>query len=148
MMTMARGLRVRGLLPTMTSARAPERLVRLAGVHAATDDSAREAGSRPAHAPACGRYHRSIPRHAMADRSQPREVFMQVIAICSPSRPDWRWRIVDYLGQSVEESDLIFASIEGAVAAGKERLDAMALRDTPMPARAPLRTRWTSARRP
>lgn len=29
---------------------------------------------------------------------------MQVIAFATPARADWRWRIVDYAGGTVEES--------------------------------------------
>jgi hypothetical protein len=29
---------------------------------------------------------------------------MNVIAISTPGQPDWRWRIVDYRGGTVEES--------------------------------------------
>ena len=50
---------------------------------------------------------------------------MQVVAISSPRHPEWHWRIVNYAGEIVEESQIGFASISAAVAAGKERLTSM-----------------------
>ena len=47
---------------------------------------------------------------------------MQVIAFSTPSYPDWRWRIVNYAGEMVEESMRAFPSIESAVAEGSQRL--------------------------
>lgn len=47
---------------------------------------------------------------------------MQVAAISTPRSPEWRWRISDYSGTTVEESAMTFASIAAAVAAGRERL--------------------------
>jgi hypothetical protein len=47
---------------------------------------------------------------------------MQVIAFATPTRPEWRWRIVDYAGDTIEESSNVFASIAAAVTAGAERL--------------------------
>jgi hypothetical protein len=29
---------------------------------------------------------------------------VQVLAFCTPQRPDWRWRIVDYEGGTVEDA--------------------------------------------
>ena len=50
---------------------------------------------------------------------------MQVAAISTPRSPEWRWRISDYAGTTVEESAGTFASIAAAVAAGRERLMSM-----------------------
>jgi hypothetical protein len=50
---------------------------------------------------------------------------MQVVAISSPRHPEWHWRIMNYAGEIVEESQTGFASISAAVAAGKERLTSM-----------------------
>jgi hypothetical protein len=50
---------------------------------------------------------------------------MQVIAIATPTRPDWRWRIVDYAGEMVEESSEVFPTIAAAVGAGAQRLQKM-----------------------
>lgn len=47
---------------------------------------------------------------------------MQVIAVATPASPDWRWRIVDYAGEMVEESYNAFPTIAAAVHAGAERL--------------------------
>ncbi|MGH7279385.1 MAG: hypothetical protein ACREJG_11955 [Candidatus Rokuibacteriota bacterium] len=47
---------------------------------------------------------------------------MQVIAFKTPSYPDWRWRIVNYAGEMVEESSQTFPSIGSAVADGTRRM--------------------------
>jgi hypothetical protein len=47
---------------------------------------------------------------------------MNVFAFSTPSRPEWRWRIVDYSGGMVEESFETFASIASAVSDGARRL--------------------------
>jgi hypothetical protein len=47
---------------------------------------------------------------------------VQVIAVTTPSRPDWRWRIVNYAGEVVQESYHAFPTIGEAVAAGARRL--------------------------
>ena len=61
---------------------------------------------------------------------------MQVIAVATPARPDWRWRIVNYAGEKVEESSRLFPTIAAAVAAGTERLhelDTVDLSERPSP---------------
>ena len=58
---------------------------------------------------------------------------MQVTAISTPRHPEWRWRISDYAGTTVEESEVTFASIAAAVAAGRERLLTMTEPDRPEP---------------
>jgi hypothetical protein len=63
---------------------------------------------------------------------------MQVGAVSTPQQPDWRWRIVNYAGEIIEESRGTFATIALAVANGTEylrRLDA----DVSVP-RAPYRS--------
>jgi hypothetical protein len=55
---------------------------------------------------------------------------MQVIAFSTPRSPDWRWRIVDYAGDMIEESYQTFASIEIAVADGNRRLREVDDRDS------------------
>jgi hypothetical protein len=50
---------------------------------------------------------------------------MNVVAFSTPLRPNWRWRIVDYAGESVEESEASFPTISSAVAAGAKRLEHM-----------------------
>lgn len=47
---------------------------------------------------------------------------MQVVAFSSPAHPGWRWRIVNYAGEMVEESYESFSSIATAVADGTQRL--------------------------
>ena len=47
---------------------------------------------------------------------------MQVLAFSTPSRPDWRWRIVNYDGHMIEESYVTFPSIQVAVSEGSRRL--------------------------
>ena len=54
---------------------------------------------------------------------------MNVVAICTPPSAAWRWRIVDYSGQMIEESYTTFPSIESAVAEGVQRLHARDDRD-------------------
>ena len=50
-------------------------------------------------------------------------------AFATPTWPDWRWRIVDYAGEIVEESSQSFPSIAVAVAFGKQRLEELNIRD-------------------
>lgn len=50
---------------------------------------------------------------------------MQVIAFSTPALPEWRWRIVNYAGEMIEESQGAFPSIESAVAEGSQRLREM-----------------------
>ncbi|HEU4369617.1 MAG TPA: hypothetical protein VFV05_15465 [Methylomirabilota bacterium] len=66
---------------------------------------------------------------------------MNVLAFSSPRTPDWRWRIVDAGGETLEESSTSFATIAEAMAAGTERLQVRTERDRPPPARAPWRRR-------
>jgi hypothetical protein len=47
---------------------------------------------------------------------------MQVLAFSTPRNPDWRWRIVNYAGEMIEESHGTFPTISAAVAAGARRL--------------------------
>lgn len=47
---------------------------------------------------------------------------MDVIAFSTPESPDWRWRIVNYAGEMIEESSRVFPSIGAAVAEGARRL--------------------------
>jgi hypothetical protein len=48
---------------------------------------------------------------------------MQVTAFSTPARPDWRWRIVNYAGEMVEESYQTFPSISTAVTEGTRRMN-------------------------
>ena len=54
---------------------------------------------------------------------------MQVVAISSPTHPEWRWRILDYNGAVLEESRERFATISAAVAAGTDQLVRMSVTD-------------------
>jgi hypothetical protein len=54
---------------------------------------------------------------------------MQVVAFSTPSRPDWRWRIVSFAGEMVEESFETFPSIATAVAEGTRRMNELGVRD-------------------
>jgi len=54
---------------------------------------------------------------------------VNVLAFSTPHESQWRWRIVDYGGVTVEESSLRFSTIAEAVAAGTERLTQQADRD-------------------
>jgi hypothetical protein len=63
---------------------------------------------------------------------------VNVVAFCSPRRPEWRWRIVDQTGDVLEESSTSFATIAEATAAGTEQLERRRERDRPAPARVPL----------
>ena len=50
---------------------------------------------------------------------------MQVAAFSTPSSGGWRWRIVDYAGEIVEQSHEPFPTIAAAVANGAKRLAQM-----------------------
>lgn len=55
---------------------------------------------------------------------------MQVLAFSSPRHPDWRWRIINYAGETIEESPQAFATIAAAVAEGTKRLQTLDIVDT------------------
>jgi hypothetical protein len=71
---------------------------------------------------------------------------MQVIAFSTPSYPEWRWRILDYTGQMVEESRAVFPSIAMAVADGTRRLRQRSDDETAVPGY-PVRGRSHQGRR-
>jgi hypothetical protein len=50
---------------------------------------------------------------------------VNVVAFSTPLRPTWQWRIVNYAGEIVEESETSFPSLGTAVAAGAKRLENM-----------------------
>jgi len=58
---------------------------------------------------------------------------VNVLAFSTPRTSDWRWRIVDYSGVTLEESQATFSTIAEAVAAGTERLQQHTDRDRPRP---------------
>ena len=61
---------------------------------------------------------------------------MQVTAFSTPTRPDWRWRIVNYAGETIEESRDVFPTIAAAVARGTEHLTRLNVVDRSAPVRA------------
>jgi len=58
---------------------------------------------------------------------------MQVTAFSTPAVPDWRWRIVNYAGEILEESHDSFSTIAAAVASGTERLVSLNIVDRSAP---------------
>ncbi|MBI2160413.1 MAG: hypothetical protein HYU25_08570 [Candidatus Rokubacteria bacterium] len=60
---------------------------------------------------------------------------MQVTAFSTPAHPEWRWRIVNYAGEMVEESRETFPTIAAAVARGTRRLIEMNVVDRSEPVR-------------
>jgi hypothetical protein len=47
---------------------------------------------------------------------------MQVAAVTSPRERGWRWRIVNYAGDVLEESTDVFGTIAAAIAHGSAHL--------------------------
>jgi hypothetical protein len=60
---------------------------------------------------------------------------VQVTAFNTPANSAWRWRIVSYAGETVEESRQEFPSIAAAVAHGTKRLVEMNVVDRSEPVR-------------
>jgi len=60
---------------------------------------------------------------------------MQVAAIAKAQDRGWRWRIVNYAGEVIEESTDVFASIAAAVAQGSARLVTLNVVDRSEPTR-------------
>jgi hypothetical protein len=56
-------------------------------------------------------------------------ISVQVLAFSTPVRPEWRWRIVNYKGEMVEESYETFRSIAMAVTEGMRRMDELNVKD-------------------
>jgi hypothetical protein len=54
---------------------------------------------------------------------------MQIMAVSTSTRPEWRWRIVSNDGDFIEESRLTFGSIAAAVSEGADRARELDLRD-------------------
>jgi hypothetical protein len=61
---------------------------------------------------------------------------MQVAAVSIPGSPGWRWRVVNYAGEMIEESRESFPTIHVAVAHGKKRHAEMDIVDRSVPTRA------------
>ena len=58
---------------------------------------------------------------------------MNVAAFNTPQDPAWRWRIVNYAGETVAESFDRFTSIGAALAQGARKLAAMNVVDRSQP---------------
>ena len=58
---------------------------------------------------------------------------MQVAAFLSPGRSAWRWRIVNYAGETIAESHDGYPSISAAVAHGTKKLVEMQVVDHSQP---------------
>jgi hypothetical protein len=63
---------------------------------------------------------------------------MTVIAFSTATAPDWRWRIVNYAGETIAESPETFGTIAAAVTAGTSHLSSLHLTDLSVP-RSPYR---------
>jgi hypothetical protein len=75
---------------------------------------------------------------------------MQVVALSTPTRTGWSWRIVNAAGEVIEESRERFPSIAQAVATGRNRLSRLKLVDRsvpPRPYRAAAQLKTAPARR-
>ena len=70
---------------------------------------------------------------------------MQVIAFSTPLDPLWRWRIVNYEGETIEESRETFPTIASAVEDGAKRLRQMDVVDNSVPLQAHRSTRHLRA---
>jgi hypothetical protein len=66
---------------------------------------------------------------------------VNVFAFSTSRSSDWRWRLVDLKGETLEESSASFPTIADAIAAGTERLQLRIDRDRPAPPRVPWRRR-------
>jgi hypothetical protein len=62
---------------------------------------------------------------------------MNVLAFSTSRTADWRWRIVDLQGETLEESSAQFRTIGEALAAGTQQLQVLRERDRPLPAQVP-----------
>jgi hypothetical protein len=58
---------------------------------------------------------------------------VQVLAFSTPQAPLWRWRIVNYAGELIEESRETFPTIGRAIEAGSKRLGALNIVDKSTP---------------
>jgi len=59
---------------------------------------------------------------------------VQVLAFSTPEAPLWRWRIINYAGELIEESREAFPTIAAALAQGSKRLKVMDVVDNSVPA--------------
>jgi hypothetical protein len=69
---------------------------------------------------------------------------VHVVAVSARVSPDWRWRIINYEGEMIEESRQTFLTIAAAVAHGSQRLREMDVANRAELARS---LRWNRGRR-
>jgi len=62
---------------------------------------------------------------------------MNVLSFSGPHAAEWRWRIVDERGETLEESSTRFPTMADALDAGAQQLRVRRERDRPPPAQAP-----------
>jgi len=62
---------------------------------------------------------------------------MNVFAFTAPHTTEWRWRIVDERGDTLEESSTRFPTMADALVAGAEQVQLRRDRDRPAAARVP-----------
>jgi hypothetical protein len=78
----------------------------------------------------------------MDARRRAEEHTMNVFAFSTARAAEWRWRIVDFQGEMLEESSARFPTMAEALAAGTEQLQIRRDRDRQAPARAPWHRRF------
>jgi hypothetical protein len=69
---------------------------------------------------------------------------MQVVAFSTPAHPEWRWRLVNFAGDIVEESHHAFASIAAAITDGTRRMDEVSAEDLSSHSRTFVRNHYRS----
>ena len=57
----------------------------------------------------------------------------QVIAVTTPSQSGWRWRIINGVGEAVQESKARYPTIADALAEGRRHLASTATASDPKP---------------
>jgi hypothetical protein len=65
---------------------------------------------------------------------EPTEAAVQVTAFSTPTNPAWRWRIVNYAGETIAESRNGFQTIAAAITHGTKHLVQMNVVDRSEPA--------------
>jgi hypothetical protein len=62
---------------------------------------------------------------------------VNLLAFSTDRVTEWRWRIIDLQGETLEESSARFPNITAALAAGTEQLQRLRERDRPLPPQVP-----------
>jgi hypothetical protein len=62
---------------------------------------------------------------------------VNLFAFSTPQTAEWRWRIVDLQGDTLQESSTRYPTMAAALVAGTEQLRLLRDRDRPPPARVP-----------